>query len=58
MHRRARSSRSRGPSHGVHVFFADDREHGNALTAHLLEYFFRYRANTITPTMEVADACE
>jgi DNA excision repair protein ERCC-4 len=28
--------------YGVHVFFAGDRPHGNALTAHLLEKFWRY----------------
>ena len=29
--------------YGVHVFFAGDRRHGNALTAQLLEKFWRYR---------------
>jgi ERCC4-type nuclease len=29
--------------YGVHVFFAGDRRHGNAVTAQLLEKFWRYR---------------
>ena len=28
--------------YGVHVFFADDRRHANALTCQLLEKFYRY----------------
>lgn len=33
--------------HRVHVFFAGDRRHGNALTLHLLHKFVRYHAGAL-----------
>jgi len=33
--------------YGVHVFFAGDRQHGNALTRQLLEKYWRYRKEEV-----------